>query len=284
MSDIEVEKAKPAPAEPASDPDPAVEADPPGAAALAMTRAAAVPVFAFAIGSMFTGTDRAIALFMKTYVNEHMAYFWRFMTDRGEGTLYVVVALMGLFGGIGLKRLAADQQTREIIARAQRYCYLVLMSLAASGAILHSIKFLSGRHRPRDLFASGTYGFEPFAFTSRLDSFPSGHSQTIFCVTTALALAFPKHWKQISFVGLLVALSRVTMTNHFVSDVAVGSWLGIITVLMLAPYALRERETGWLSAHAPVPEGERNWQHHLRLGRVHLHLDLHLRGSEKKDD
>lgn len=284
MSDREAEATAPAATEPADNDGPATDILPLGARALVMTRAAAVPVFAFAIGSMFTGTDRAIALFMKAHINEHMAYFWRFMTDRGEGTLYVVVALLGLFGGIGLKRLAADQQSREIIARMQRYCYLVLISLAASGAVLHTVKFLGGRHRPRDLFESGAYGFEPFAFTSKLDSFPSGHSQTIFCVTTALSLAFPNHWKQISFVGLLVALSRVTMTNHYVSDVAVGSWLGIIAVLMLAPHALRERDSGMMSASAPMPAADKKWQHGLRIGRLHLNLDLHLRGVENKDD
>lgn len=270
----------------AETPPPAADAPasaPVGAQTLLMVKQAAVPVFAFALGSMMTGLDRSLAFFLKAHVNEHMAYFWRFMTDRGEGTLYVVVALIGLFGGWGLKRLAADQRTVDVIATLQRYCYLVLISLAASGAVIHTIKFLSGRHRPRDLFADGSFGFEPFAFTSKLDSFPSGHSQTIFCITTVLALAFPKHWKQISFVGLLVALSRVVMTNHFISDVVVGSWLGIMAVLLLAPHALRSRDTGLLGTQAMPLEGERKWHHGLRLGRLNFTLGLHYSGEDKKD-
>ncbi|MBI1260905.1 MAG: phosphatase PAP2 family protein [Rhizobiales bacterium] len=252
-----------------------------------MAKQAAVPVFAFAFASMTHGLDRWLAYFMKNNVNDHMAYFWRFMTDRGQGTLYIVIAVIGLFGGILAKRLSALDATREKIATIQRYCFLLLVSLAASGAVLHFVKFFGGRHRPRDLFANGAYGFEPFSMTTALDSFPSGHSQTIFCVTTVLALAFPKHWKAISLFGLLVALSRVTMTNHFISDVAVGSWLAIFTVLALAPWALRERETGMLSAHSGRHEGawapKRKWGTRLRLGRLQLTLGLRYFSGEKKD-
>ncbi len=54
-----------------------------------------------------------------------------------------------------------------------------------------------------------------------------------FAAMTALALIFPRYDLAFLTVALLVALSRVLTTVHFLSDVVAGAWLGVMVTLAL---------------------------------------------------
>src|SRR5262249_38600017 len=57
-------------------------------------------------------------------------------------------------------------------------------------------------------------------------SFPSGHSITAFAVTVPLGLFYQPLMPGLMFCASSVAISRVVLGMHFLSDVAVGSSLG----------------------------------------------------------
>lgn len=57
-------------------------------------------------------------------------------------------------------------------------------------------------------------------------SFPSGHSLTAFAVTTPIWMFYPTYWMELMFCAASVAISRVVLGMHFVTDVVVGSILG----------------------------------------------------------
>ena len=112
---------------------------------------------------------------------------------------------------------------------ASRAALAFLASLAAASAILHSIKIVLGRRRPRDEFDFGLYGFMPFRFAMQYDSFPSGHAMTICCVAVILSGAVPV-LAPLWFAGALyLALTRAVLNAHFLSDVFVGAGIGIVT-------------------------------------------------------
>lgn len=215
-------------------------------AALPVIVQAAVPVLLFA-GASTVALDPALAMFMKANVQGLPAEIMRALTDLGVGTGYVVGALLLIVLAVTARRMGVALRFEALLAKAKRLSFLFLLSLAASGAVVNLIKILAGRHRPRDLFGQSEYGFEPFQFRHALDSFPSGHSQTIFVVTTVLALAMPKRWRSISLAGAMIAATRITMTNHYLSDVVVGSYIGIAAVLLIAPLVLREGDAPALS-------------------------------------
>lgn len=206
---------------------------------------AAAPVAVSAIVS-YAAFDIAVARAFKAQVSGTFAEVARGFSDLGVGTGYIVAAVVVLLATTLLRRHAFLAYFDEPLCRLRRFALLFLAALAASGAVVNSVKLLAGRHRPRDLFAAGDYGFDPLSFHHGLDSFPSGHSQTIFVVAMVLAYAMPKRWRSLALLATVVAATRVVMTNHYLSDVLIGSYVGIAAVLLLAPRLLRKEDSALL--------------------------------------
>jgi undecaprenyl-diphosphatase len=57
-------------------------------------------------------------------------------------------------------------------------------------------------------------------------SFPSGHSLTAFAVAIPLSLAYPSLVLGLVFCALSVAVSRILLGMHFLSDVIAGCLIG----------------------------------------------------------
>ena len=69
-----------------------------------------------------------------------------------------------------------------------------IASLVVGSAVLHAIKLVMGRRRPRDDMEMGLYGFMPLAFNPDYNSFPSGHALTICCVAVIFTCVWPIWW------------------------------------------------------------------------------------------
>lgn len=207
------------------------------------------PLLALAIGLM-PHIDLSVSQLMERAVTPNMHYFWQAVTDLGDGTVYIVAAALAFLFIPRGKRLAAYRATRQKLEKLWRFCALMLAAMAGSAIILHLVKFAASRHRPSDFFRDGVAGFFPFTVTQRLDSFPSGHSQTIFVFMATLMIAFPRHWKLFLTIGAFTAVSRVVLLNHFPSDILIGAWFGAFFVFLLAPLILRRGD----SALYPRPE------------------------------
>ena len=59
-------------------------------------------------------------------------------------------------------------------------------------------------------------------------SFPSGHSITAFGVAVAMGMFYPSLMVGLAFCAFSVAISRIMLGMHFLSDVLVGSALGVV--------------------------------------------------------
>jgi len=59
-------------------------------------------------------------------------------------------------------------------------------------------------------------------------SFPSGHTITAFAVAVSLGSFYPALFPGLLFCALSVALSRILLGMHFLSDVVAGGVLGAI--------------------------------------------------------
>jgi undecaprenyl-diphosphatase len=68
-------------------------------------------------------------------------------------------------------------------------------------------------------------------------SFPSGHTITAFSVAISLAVFYPALLTGLLFCAFSVALSRILLGMHFLSDVlagaAIGSALGYAAAMLL---------------------------------------------------
>jgi undecaprenyl-diphosphatase len=101
------------------------------------------------------------------------------------------------------------------------------LGIAATAAVVMAIKLLVRRRRPE-----GEWG----AFYRRADphSFPSGHAARMAMLAVA-GFAFGHPWFGLALVlwAPLVALARVAMGVHYVSDVAGGLLLGLAVGLAM---------------------------------------------------
>jgi undecaprenyl-diphosphatase len=84
------------------------------------------------------------------------------------------------------------------------------------------LKRLTGRRRPCQI--------EPHCWATLLPpdhfSFPSGHTMTAFAVAIPLSLFYPTLTIGLLFCALSIALSRILLGMHFLSDVVAGAMIG----------------------------------------------------------
>ena len=89
-------------------------------------------------------------------------------------------------------------------------------------ALFMILKRLTGRKRPCHL--------EPHCWSTLLPpdqfSFPSGHTITAFAVTIPVGGHFPDAMPALAFCSLSIAVSRVLLGMHFMSDVLAGALIG----------------------------------------------------------
>ena len=103
-----------------------------------------------------------------------------------------------------------------------------ILALGAGTVVIHTFKLFVGRRRPRDELEMNLYGFIPFGFDLKHNSFPSGHALTIFCVAVIATTLLPQGAVLWFALALWLALTRALLTAHFLSDVFVGAGVGLI--------------------------------------------------------
>lgn len=128
-------------------------------------------------------------------------------TRGGDGWLWYAMGLtVALFGG-----------TDRIPALAAAG-----MAVSLGIALFLKLKRAIGRRRPCAL--------EPHCWATLLPpdqfSFPSGHTITAFAVALALGSFYPSMLPGLLFCAASVALSRILLGMHFLTDVLAGAVLG----------------------------------------------------------
>lgn len=98
--------------------------------------------------------------------------------------------------------------------------------IAGLAGVVLAIKFLVRRERPQGQWGGIYRSTDPH-------SFPSGHAARSFLIAV-IASAFGPMWLVVALWvwAPLVALARVAMGLHYVSDVVAGAVLGVIVALI----------------------------------------------------
>jgi membrane-associated phospholipid phosphatase len=134
---------------------------------------------------------------------------------------------------------------RRASAWARHGLYL-FVTVALSGILVNLLKLLFGRARPKLWFEEQVYGFEWLKYGYDYASFPSGHSATALGATVALGLIWPRYRMVLVTIGIVVALSRVVLTAHYLGDTIIGGMIGAVTSLLL--YAVLYPQKGYVDA------------------------------------
>jgi len=134
--------------------------------------------------------------------------------------LYVIGATRGgdgwLWYAMGLAIAVLGGKTRfEAVGAAA-------VSSVLSVLLFVCLKRLTGRRRPCHI--------EPHCWATLLPpdqfSFPSGHTMMAFAVAIPLSLFYPTLSIGLLFCALSIAISRILLGMHFLSDVVAGALIG----------------------------------------------------------
>ncbi|HEY1612920.1 MAG TPA: phosphatase PAP2 family protein [Rhizomicrobium sp.] len=177
------------------------------------------------LGLACLAIDRRAAHWFHAAVHRPLERVLHASTDWAKGAHWLLAASLSYgFGRFLAWRLGDSPLIETLVETSLAF----LASLAGASLILHAIKILLGRRRPRDELELGLYGFRPFAFDLRSDSFPSGHALTIVCVAVALTAALPALGTIWFAIAIYLALTRALLNSHFLSDVLVGAGIALV--------------------------------------------------------
>lgn len=169
--------------------------------------------------------DLPVANFCKQ-LDQNILSVFEWITRLGISTWYLVASLF-LFVIFRFYRKNRVYANRALF---------IFAAVALSGIAAIVVKLTVARYRPTLFFEKGLYGFDFFHVIYEYNSFPSGHVVTIFSLAAAMSLFWPKYRVHLFIVAFAVALSRIALTSHFVSDVIAGAFIGTLTVLLLKKY------------------------------------------------
>jgi len=190
----------------------------------------------FVAGLVCLSIDRRMAHYCRERLAKPAFQFALMVTDWAKGGPWIGAAALIY---LAAQAWIAIAEVTPLVRAVSDYALALLASFIVGSVILHVIKIFLGRRRPRDDFEHGLYGFRYFTWQLQYDSFPSGHSMTIFSVAVVLSAAFPLLAPLWLVLALGLSLTRAMLTAHFLADVMVGAAIGIIatrqTFLLLFP-------------------------------------------------
>jgi len=139
---------------------------------------------------------------------------------------YIVTTAGGRTGGAILVLLV-------IILAGRRWKHIgrsILAGLVIQTATVEVLKPLTGRPRPPQCDGLSVF-YGPAG--SEFHSFPSGHAAFAFMLATVAAAYFPR-WRWLAYAGAgAIALSRVLLDRHFISDIIVGAVVGYLAACLV---------------------------------------------------
>lgn len=99
----------------------------------------------------------------------------------------------------------------------------LFLAIALPGLTVTVVKGFIGRLRPSEL---GPFTYSPWSWQHKYASLPSGHSAAAFALAVGIAVLWPRARVPIFFFAAVIAVSRVVIQAHFVSDVVAAAFVG----------------------------------------------------------
>ena len=146
--------------------------------------------------------------------------------DVGNSKWGLVTGGCVVFGALVLRAASIRPAHRALygwIAAAAGY---VVASIAISGILTNVFKIIYGRARPRYLAEGETADWSLFAFDWSHQSFPSGHTTTLFAFAVAMCFLLPRFRVWLIAFAVVGGLARIAVNAHFLSDVIAGAAMG----------------------------------------------------------
>jgi membrane-associated phospholipid phosphatase len=184
-------------------------------------------------GILVSLTERnALHLWLNGFHHASADFFFRYLTYMGDGVFAAFMVLLAFFykirfGIAGLIGLISSSIVTQLLKRQVfNYMYRPAKVFEGMSADLHFVEGVDLHHH---------------------FSFPSGHATAAFSVFLLLAVIFNRPiWQFVCFVlAILIAFSRVYISQHFFEDILAGSIIGTL-FMTLAFVWLEDKKWGSL--------------------------------------
>jgi membrane-associated phospholipid phosphatase len=159
--------------------------------------------------------------------------FFKYATHLGDGTMIAILGVVFLF----IK---------------YRYLFAFLLGSLSAAIVVNLFKkaVFTEMYRPAKYFEMfETYKLHLIEGVNQhsLQSFPSGHTASAFSVFLMLALITKNRWGKLAlfFAAVLVAYSRVYISQHFIIDITAGSIISVL-LMVLSFFWVEKWEKPWL--------------------------------------
>lgn len=168
---------------------------------------------------ILTFSKASVHLFFNASYSDFADVFFKYLTLLGDGL--VIPLLMIILAFIRF-----------------RYAFFLFSVYAISGLFTQLLKrtFFVKSPRPTKFFEDiAQLHLVPGVEQLSWKSFPSGHSTTAFAIMICLALITKNNLYKLLFfiLAALTAYSRVYLSQHFLTDILAGSFIGTLTGLWL---------------------------------------------------
>ena len=157
-------------------------------------------------------TKEEAFILLNPYHRDFLNYFFIGVTYLGNGFFTIIICLILL------------------LFRKRFLSFLIFVSFATSGIAAQVLKAFISEPRPAIFLKNSNYPYFIDGVTlHNFHSFPSGHTVTAFALATILAFAIKdkKYSIPLLLIGALVGYSRIYLGQHFLFDVAIGSFIGV---------------------------------------------------------
>lgn len=175
-------------------------------------------------------TKSEIHIFLNQYHHPFADFFFKYLTDVGDGIVVALFLVLLLF---------------------IRYRYFLIMaaSVFLTTSLVQGLKRIAFPHafRPFNYF-SETYQlyFVPGVELHHSNTFPSGHSASAFLVFFMAALIVKNDALKLLFfiIALLIAFSRVYLSQHFLVDIYTGSIISTVFTIIMFYFGMKWQKKG----------------------------------------
>ncbi len=168
----------------------------------------------------------AIHLYINSYHNPAADFFFRTWTNLGLGVMIIPVTLVLAFVRF-------------------RYMLISVLGFLLTVIINDSLKVIFHADRPMTVFNQlhESIYLIPNVEMYSTDSFPSGHTATGFCMFCLFALYTKNNFLKTVyfFIALLIAYSRMYLSEHFLRDVDAASIIGVACALVTYNWVMNAR-------------------------------------------
>lgn len=173
----------------------------------------------------------ALHLFFNRWHHPVFDSFFAVTTHLGDGLVFVPALLVSLFW-------------------KYRYALAVAIAGLCSGLLTSLFKgyLFAGAPRPAEFFGQdAALRLVPGIDVHHWNSFPSGHTLAAVALYCTLALLINRSWAYAAalFLSLVVAVSRMYLSQHFFVDTYFGALLGLGVALFAANWSARWKHPRW---------------------------------------